>query len=111
MATVIKMFIQTKKVLFMRRLLLHFNAIYANIGSSTGTCNFTASINSFHRSSRCATIALSGSRHILDMSISFSRNLYILNNGTNNFCLLFIADIQLNYLGSSIFCFRLLSLK
>ena len=78
------MFIQTKKVLFMRRLLLHFNAIYANIG---------------------------GSRHILDMSISFSRNLYILNNGTNNFCLLFIADIQLNYLGSSIFCFRLLSLK
>lgn len=95
------MFIQTKKVLFMRRLLLHFNAIYANIGSSTGTCNFTASINNFHRSSR----------HILDMSISFSRNLYILNNSTNNFCLLFIADIQLNYLGSSIFCFRLLSLK
>ena len=72
---------------------------------------FTASINNFHRSSRCATIALSGSRHILDMSISFSRNLYILNNSTNNFCLLFIADIQLNYLGSSIFCFRLLSLK
>ena len=55
------MFIQTKKVLFMRRLLLHFNAIYANIGSNTGTCNFTASINNFHRSSRCATIALSGS--------------------------------------------------